>query len=554
MKEINRIHLAKVPYEIEIEAKDELNKYFDALKKNIKDETILDDVEIRITEILRDQGVAAGGIISSRDIEKIKAQLGSPEVFMDDQTESLDTEGSDNEQEADENTSIRRKLFRDELNAIIGGVASGLSLYFDIDVALIRVVMIALIFATAGFVIPVYFLLWIAIPKAKNATDILQLKGQKISARALKEINQEYNFARINRRSKTILNVLRVGLTVITSLMVIGGLIALVTGNMAIMNQFETASLSVPGYENGIMGLPHILINIAGVSFVIFSAILAVMSATFNAKKSQLIALGMLVFVGISSFTGGIMMFSMNENFTRQAIDQSMKKQSIQIDSNKLSNIKSLQIDHNLTVEYIVSDEMRAEQYRYDYADNKKTYPDFEFNGDKLVVKAGGHNENTNLPYFAARYEKIVIYGPKLDMIEESATSSPRQNQYGYESVQVSYNTDQDQAKLTVKLNEDSNFEIVGRQKIDNLNLELGNLSKFRAPNTSANTLKVTGLRSTEVQVWSANQIALNGPFRCADNFGNRNGFELKYSNSPSITLNDEEIKAEQLICSEEEF
>ena len=128
MKEINRIHLAKVPYEIELEAKDELNKYFDALKKNIKDETILDDVEIRITEILRDQGVAAGGIISSRDIEKIKAQLGSPEVFMDDQTESLDTEGSDNEQEADENTSIRRKLFRDALNAIIGGVASGLSL------------------------------------------------------------------------------------------------------------------------------------------------------------------------------------------------------------------------------------------------------------------------------------------------------------------------------------------------------------------------------------------------------------------------------------------
>ena len=554
MKEINRIHLAKVPYEIEIEAKDELNKYFDALKKNIKDETILDDVEIRITEILRDQGVAAGGIISSRDIEKIKAQLGSPEVFMDDQTESLDTEGSDNEQEADENTSIRRKLFRDELNAIIGGVASGLSLYFDIDVALIRVVMIALIFATAGFVIPVYFLLWIAIPKAKNATDILQLKGQKISARALKEINQEYNFARINRRSKTILNVLRVGLTVITSLMVIGGLIALVTGNMAIMNQFETASLSVPGYENGIMVLPHILINIAGVSFVIFSAILVVMSATFKAKQSQLVALGMLVFAGISSFTGGAAMFSASENLTRQAIEQSMERRSIEIDSEKLANIKSLQIDHNLTVEYIVSDEMRAEQYRYDYADNKKTYPDFEFNGDKLVVKAGGHNENTNLPYFAARYEKIVIYGPKLDMIEESATSSPRQNQYGYESVQVSYNTDQDQAKLTVKLNEDSNFEIVGRQKIDNLNLELGNLSKFRAPNTSANTLKVTGLRSTEVQVWSANQIALNGPFRCADNFGNRNGFELKYSNSPSITLNDEEIKAEQLICSEEEF
>ena len=553
MKEINRIHLAKIPYEIEIEAKDELNKYFNALKKNIEDETILDDIEIRITEILRDQGVVASGIITVQDIEKVKSQLGSPEVFMDDQAESIDEEKSDVDNNISESAPVKRKLFRDRSNAVLGGVASGLSLYFDIDVVLIRVVMMALVFVTVGFMIPAYLLLWIVVPKAKSATDILHLKGQKISARALKEINQEYDFARINQQNKIVLNTLRVGLIVITSLMAFGGLMALIVGNMAILNQFETASISVPDYRNGIMGLPHILINIAGISFVAFSAILAVMSATFNAKKSQLIALGMLVFVGISSFTGGIMMFSMNENFTRQAIDQSMKKQSVQIDSGKLANIKSLQIDYNLAVEYVVSDEMHAEQYRYDYADNK-VYPDFEFNGDKLVVKAGGHNENTNLPYFMTRYEKIVIYGPKLEMIEESATSSSRQNQYGYESVQVSYNTDQDQAKLTVKLNEDSNFEIVGRQKIDNLNLELGNLSKFRAPNTSANTLKVTGLRSTEVQVWSANQIALNGPFRCADNFGNRNGFELKYSNSPSITLNDKEIKAEQLICSEEEF
>lgn len=553
MKEINRIHLAKIPYEIEIEAKDELNKYFNALKKNIEDETILDDIEIRITEILRDQGVVASGIITVQDIEKVKSQLGSPEVFMDDQAESIDEEKSDVDNNISESAPVKRKLFRDRSNAVLGGVASGLSLYFDIDVVLIRVVMMALVFVTVGFMIPAYLLLWIVVPKAKSATDILHLKGQKISARALKEINQEYDFARINQQNKIVLNTLRVGLTVVTSLMAFGGLMALIVGNMAILNQFETASISVPDYRNGIMGLPHILINIAGISFVAFSAILAVMSATFNAKKSQLIALGMLVFVGISSFTGGIMMFSMNENFTRQAIDQSMKKQSVQIDSGKLANIKSLQIDYNLAVEYVVSDEMHAEQYRYDYADNK-VYPDFEFNGDKLVVKAGGHNENTNLPYFMTRYEKIVIYGPKLEMIEESATSSSRQNQYGYESVQVSYNTDQDQAKLTVKLNEDSNFEIVGRQKIDNLNLELGNLSKFRAPNTSVNTLKVTGLRSTEVQVWSANQIALNGPFRCADNFGNRNGFELKYSNSPSITLNDKEIKAEQLICSEEEF
>ena len=285
MKEINRIHLAKIPYEIEIDAKDELNKYFNALKKNIEDETILDDIEIRITEILRDQGIVASGIISMQDVEQIESQLGSPEVFMDDQTESAEVEDSDVENDLEGDTSVRRKLFRDRSNAVLGGVASGLSLYFDIDVVLIRVVMIALVFVTVGFMIPAYLLLWIVVPKAKSATDILHLKGQKISARALKEINQEYDFARINQQNKIVLNTLRVGLTVITSLMAFGGLMALIVGNMAILNQFETASISVPGYRNGIMDLPHILINIAGISFVAFSAILAVMSATFNAKK-----------------------------------------------------------------------------------------------------------------------------------------------------------------------------------------------------------------------------------------------------------------------------
>ena len=78
MKEINRIHLAKIPYEIEIDAKDELNKYFNALKKNIEDETILDDIEIRITEILRDQGVAAGGGRRFRHGQALVLQISLP--------------------------------------------------------------------------------------------------------------------------------------------------------------------------------------------------------------------------------------------------------------------------------------------------------------------------------------------------------------------------------------------------------------------------------------------------------------------------------------------
>ena len=227
-----------------------------------------------------------------------------------------------------------------------------------------------------------------------------------------------------------------------------------------------------------------------------------------------------------------------------------MERRSIEIDSEKLANIKSLQIDHNLTVEYIVSDEMRAEQYRYDYPDHK-AYPKFEFSGDRLIIKANRADYGTNRSYFSSKHENIVIYGPKLEMIEEFAASSSREGKNTYEPVQASYILSQDQAKLTVKLNEDSNFEIVGRQKIESLNLELGDLASFSAPNISVEELKITGLRSTGVRVWSAGQIALNGQFRCVDNFDNRNGFELEYNNSPEITLNGEKVKAGQLVCSE---
>ena len=43
MKEITRIHLAKIPYEIELDAKKNLQKYLDELRK-YSDEEIFEDV------------------------------------------------------------------------------------------------------------------------------------------------------------------------------------------------------------------------------------------------------------------------------------------------------------------------------------------------------------------------------------------------------------------------------------------------------------------------------------------------------------------------------
>jgi phage shock protein PspC (stress-responsive transcriptional regulator) len=57
-----------------------------------------------------------------------------------------------------------RKLYRDEYHKKIAGVCAGLAEYFNIDVAIVRVVFVlALIFHGGGLLI--YIVLWIALPK-----------------------------------------------------------------------------------------------------------------------------------------------------------------------------------------------------------------------------------------------------------------------------------------------------------------------------------------------------------------------------------------------------
>ncbi len=64
-----------------------------------------------------------------------------------------------------------RKLERNPMNKVIGGVCSGLANYFNLDVALVRVLfVIALMFASFGFWL--YIILWIVLPEKKVSFDL----------------------------------------------------------------------------------------------------------------------------------------------------------------------------------------------------------------------------------------------------------------------------------------------------------------------------------------------------------------------------------------------
>ena len=64
---------------------------------------------------------------------------------------------------------------------MLGGVCSGLALYLDIDVVVVRVLfLIALICGTAGFWI--YVIIWIVAPEARTAAEKCEMRGLPVSA------------------------------------------------------------------------------------------------------------------------------------------------------------------------------------------------------------------------------------------------------------------------------------------------------------------------------------------------------------------------------------
>jgi phage shock protein PspC (stress-responsive transcriptional regulator) len=106
-------------------------------------------------------------------------------------------------------TNIKKRLFRDPDHRVIGGVASGLAAYFNIEIWIPRVIFclpliagtLASIFrhAWSDFEGPVFFtggfggtlfityiILWIVLPEAMTASEKLEMRGEKIDLGSIK--------------------------------------------------------------------------------------------------------------------------------------------------------------------------------------------------------------------------------------------------------------------------------------------------------------------------------------------------------------------------------
>lgn len=140
--------------------------YLNALRRALDGtegaEEILADVEVRLVELFDERLAGQREVVNVADVEWAEGRLGQPEDFVD-------------EDQAAPRTV--RKLFRDRENGMIGGIASGLGAYLNIEPTWARLAFLALL--TVGFAIPLYLILWIIIPQAKSRTDRLAMHGDE---------------------------------------------------------------------------------------------------------------------------------------------------------------------------------------------------------------------------------------------------------------------------------------------------------------------------------------------------------------------------------------
>ena len=264
MKKTFTINISGSIFHIDDDAFEKLQKYLHMLNKHfgaaIEGQEILQDIEARIAELFLEKTNNKVEVITDAMVDEMIARMGKPEDFME--------PGEEEAKEQPENTSpekepkIRRRLYRDGDNRVLGGVCSGMAAYFNMDMVIMRVIFFLLFFLIGPFNLLLYIILWIVVPKAKTTAQRLEMRGkeatisniEKSIKEEVNEVGESYNrfantknekgVSRIDSFGEIVGSVLRVVLRVIVLLfgaaLIIGGigsLIGFVT-SMAIGHSF----------------------------------------------------------------------------------------------------------------------------------------------------------------------------------------------------------------------------------------------------------------------------------------------------------------------------
>lgn len=172
------INISGIIFHIEEDAFDSLSRYMQTIKGYFSNtdggNEIMSDIEARIAELLQQRINNTKQVILMADVNHVMEVMGRPEEFGAENKKDEEQTGDAAQGPAEK---IRRKLFRNPDDKMIGGVCSGLAAYFDIEVVWVRLAMFLLLFF-GGLSIWAYVILWIIIPQARTTADRFAMRGE----------------------------------------------------------------------------------------------------------------------------------------------------------------------------------------------------------------------------------------------------------------------------------------------------------------------------------------------------------------------------------------
>ena len=308
MNKTVNINLAGIFFHVDEDAYKVLRNYLDTIKMSFKNTEgsleIIADIEARIAELFSELLQSKAEVISLKEVEDVIAIMGQPEDYLDEEALNEEQPSFDSQS----NTNINKKLYRDISDRYISGVCSGIGHYIGLDSLWVRLILILLLFVSAGTIVPIYIILWVLVPEAITTADKLRMTGQPINVSniekkikdgfssvsdGVKQVDFKKHGNQIKSSSKTVVDglikVLSVGLTlfgkfiglilIIVSISMFIGLISFVLSiniidfvNLPLSNEIQLTT-NIPAWLLSILvavsfGIPIFLLFYLGLKVI----------------------------------------------------------------------------------------------------------------------------------------------------------------------------------------------------------------------------------------------------------------------------------------------
>ena len=193
MKKVVNACIGGRSFPIDEDAYSRLSTYLDHFRANLfskggmlspQVDEVMEDIEERICELFLSEVGQGSRVVNLSMVEKVVSQLGmpdgTPEPDSGNPSEPSDSTKASASGESKDNKP-KKKLYRNVDEKTIAGICSGLSIYLDVDTAIVKIVMlVALLAGSAGFWI--YMILWFAVPKAVTPAQKCEMYGLPVNA------------------------------------------------------------------------------------------------------------------------------------------------------------------------------------------------------------------------------------------------------------------------------------------------------------------------------------------------------------------------------------